>query len=88
MQISGLVTSLSGHKMMQNHEQWNISEEVFSIELKHFTVVILIMKFHDMAHCDVSIATQWAPGPLHPKGKIRGSLPNKCYLLLMFIQWV
>ena len=42
----------------------------------------------DMAHCDVSIATQWAPGPLHPKGKIRVSLPNKGYLLLMFFQWV
>ena len=41
-----------------------------------------------MAHCDVSIATQWAPGSLHPKGKIRVSLPNKDYLLLMFIPWV
>ena len=69
---------------MQNHKKWNISEDVFCIELKLFTVLILITKFHDMAHCDVSIAMQWAPGPLHPKGKI----PNKGYLLLMFIQWV
>ena len=22
-------------------------------------------------HCDISMATQWAPGPLHSKGKIR-----------------
>ena len=39
-----------------------------------------------MAHCDISIAMQWASGPLNPKGKIRVSLPNKGYLLLMFIQ--
>ena len=56
--------------------------------LKRFTVVMLITKFLNMAHCDVSMATQWAPGPLHPKGKIRVSLSSKCYLLLMFIQWV
>ena len=88
MQIRRLVTSHSGHKMMQNHKKLNISEDIFCIELKLCTVLILITKFHDMAHCDVSIATQWAPGPLHPKGKIRVSLPNKGYLFLMFIQWV
>ena len=41
-----------------------------------------------MAYCDISMAVQWAPGTLYPKGKIRVSLPNKGYLLLMFIQWV
>ena len=75
MQIRRLVTSHSGHKMMQNHKKRNVSEDVFSIELKHFTVLILIKKFHDMAHCDVSIATKWAPGSLHPKGEISVSLP-------------
>ena len=64
----------------------NISKDFFCIELKLFAVLILITKFHDMAHCDISIATQWASGPLNPKGKIRVSLPNKGYLLLMFIQ--
>ena len=64
----------------------NISKDFFSIELKLFAVLILITKFHDMVHCDISIARQWASGPLHPKGKIRVSLPNKGYLLLMFIQ--
>ena len=45
----------------------NISHDFFCIELKLSTVVTLITKFH----CDISIATQWAPGPLHSKGKIR-----------------
>ena len=77
MQIRRLLMSHSGHKIMQNHKKWNISEDVFCIELKLFTLLILITKFRDMAHCDISIATQWAPGPLHPKGKIRVFLPNK-----------
>jgi len=41
-----------------------------------------------MAHYDISMAMQWALVALYPKGKIRVSLPNKGYLLLMFIQWV
>ena len=54
-----------------------ISLKTFSVgELKLFAVVILTTKFHDMALCEVSLATQWAPGPLHPKGKIRVSLPS------------
>ena len=34
-----------------------------------------------MAHCDVSMATQWGLGSLHPNGKIRVFLSSKCYLL-------
>ena len=33
-------------------------------------------------HCDVSMATQWASGPLHSKDKIRVFSLKKCYLLL------
>ena len=38
----------------------NISHNFFCIELKVPYV-----------HCDISMATQWAPGPLHSKGKTR-----------------
>ena len=39
-------------------------------------------------HCDISMATQWAPGPLHSKDKIRVFSFKRCYLLLLLIQWV
>ena len=39
-------------------------------------------------HCDISMATQWAPGPLHSKDKIGVFSFKKCYLLLLLIQWV
>lgn len=58
------------------------------IELKLFRVLIFVTKYHDMAHYDISMAMQWALVALYPKGKIRVSLPNKAYLLLMFIQRV
>ena len=54
-------------------ETWNTSHYFFCIELKLCTVVTLITKFHNV-HCDISMATQWTPGPLHSKGKIRVSL--------------
>ena len=34
------------------------------------------------------MTAQWAPGPLHSKGKIRVFLLQEVYLLLLFIQWV
>ena len=77
------VTSQSGHKIIGKiTKKWNISEYIFCVELKRFTVVMLFTKFFNIAHCDISMATQWAPDPLHSKGKIRVSLFSKCYLLL------
>ena len=58
-----------------------IYARLFLYRTETFTVLILITI--DMAHCVISMATQWAPGPLHRKGKIRVSLPNKGYLLAM-----
>ena len=69
-------------------QKWNISEDFFCIELKLFTVVILMTKFHDMVHCEISMATQWVPGRLNAKDKIRVPLPKKCYMFLMLIHWV
>ena len=54
-------------------ETWIISHNFFCIELKLCTVVTVITKFHNV-HCDISMAKQWTPGPLHSKGKIRVSL--------------
>ena len=39
-------------------------------------------------YCDISMATQWAPSPLHSKDKIRVFSFKKCYLVVLFIQWV
>ena len=58
--------------MTQNDVKSQEISEDFCIELKLSTVVVLITKFHDIGHCDIPMATQWAPRPLHP----------------MFIQWV
>ena len=60
---------------------------LFCIELKLCTVVALTTKFHDIT-TDISMATQWAPGPLHSKDKIRVFSFKKCYLLLLLLQWV
>ena len=34
-----------------------------------------------MVHCDISMPTQWAPGPLHLKDKIRVSIPKMLFAL-------
>ena len=43
-------------------------------------------------HCDISMATQWAPDPLHSKGKIIVSLHQEVLFALVvhsvFIPWV
>lgn len=88
VQVGRLVTSYGWRRMEWNHKKWNISEDFCCIELKLFTVVILITKFQDKLHFDISMATQWAPGPLHPKDKIRVSLLKKSCLLCVFSQWV
>ena len=86
MQIKGLVTLKVRTKWCKNHNEWNTSGVFPCIELKLSTVLIFITKFH--VHCDISMATQWAPSPPHPKSKIRISLVWECYLLLIVIQWV
>ena len=62
--------------------------KIFLYRTETFQSSYIRTKYHDMAHCDISMAMQWAVVALYPKGKIRVSLPNKGYLLLMFIQWV
>ena len=37
--------------------------------------------------CDISMATEWAPGSIQ-SGKSEFPSFKKCYLLLLFIQWV
>ena len=48
------------------------------------TVVANTTKFPDIS-TDISMATQWAPDPLHSKHRIRIFSFKKCYLLLLFI---
>ena len=68
-------------------QKWNISEDCFCIELKLCTVVnTLITKFYDM--CDISIATQWAPGPLHSKGEIGVFLLQEVLFLVVHSEGV
>ena len=47
----------------------NVSHNFFLCRTE--TVVTLVTKFHDMSTVTISMATQWAPGPLHSKGIIR-----------------
>ena len=73
-----------GQNDLKSQKKWNISEDFFCIELKLCTVVILITKVHDMhVHCDISMATQWAPDPFHSKGKIRVSLLQEVLFALL-----
>ena len=65
------MTSQCGHKVVYNHKKLNISDDFFCIELKLRTDVTLTTKLHDM------LPTQWAPGPLLSKGKIRAFLPQE-----------
>ena len=37
-------------------------------------------------YCDISLATQWAPAPLHSKGKVTVFLLRELLLLFLFIQ--
>ena len=41
-----------------------------------------------LVYSDIFMATQWAVGPLHLKGKIRVSLLQGVLFAFMFIQWV
>ena len=57
----------------QNDLKWNISEDFWCKELKNCSCYT----HHEVpwyVHCHISMATQWAPGPLHSKGIVRGFL--------------
>ena len=71
--------------MIYNHKKWNgisISEVFFCIELKLYTVVTLITKFHDMS----SVTFPWQHNGLQAlsiqKVKLEFSSFKKCYLLV------
>ena len=65
-----------------------ISHNFFCIKLKLSTVVTLITKLHDMS----TVAFPWQHNGLQAlsiqRGKLEFSSSKKCYLLLMFVQWV
>ena len=88
MQIRLLVTSQCGHKVLYNHKKLNISQDVFCIELKLNTVVTLTIKLHDMA----TVRFPWQHNGLQAlsfqREKSEFSSFKKCYLLLLFVQWV
>ena len=88
MRIRWLVTSYCGHKMMSNHQKmeylWRLY--LYRTETLYSCCIHYNVSWH--FHCDISMATQWAPGLLHSKDKIRFFSFKKCYLLLLFIQWV
>ena len=60
----------------------NISHDLSRIELKLATVVTLTTNFHYMS--TVIFPWQWAPGPLHSKGKIRVFLLQEELFALVF----
>ena len=71
-----------GHKVA-----WKYLSRLF-IELKLSTVVTLITKFHDMS----TVTFPWQQKGIQTlstqTGKSEFSSFKKCYLLLLFIQWV
>ena len=75
-------------KVVQNHKKLIISLDFFCIELKLSTVVMLLTTFHDM----FTVIFPWQHNGLQPlsiqRGKLEFSSFRKCYLLLLFIQWV
>ena len=81
------VTSLQGLKVVQNHKKL-ISHDFFCVELKLSTVVTLLTKFHEMSF----VKFPWQQNGLQAlsiqSGKSEFSSFKKCYLLLLFIQWV
>ena len=71
-----------------HHKTWNISEDFFYIELKLCTVVATSTKFHDIS----PVTFSWQHNGLQALSiqKIKSEFFSfkKCYLLLLFIQWV
>ena len=81
-----ILWSKSGVK--KNHKKFNISHNFFCVELKLSTVVTLITKFHDMS----TVTFPWQHDGLQAlsiqRGKSEFSSIKKCYLILLFIQWL
>ena len=82
------VTSQQGHKVVQNHKKLNISHDFFCIELKLSTVVTLLTKFHEMSFVTFSWQQNGLQALSIQSAKSEFSSFKKCYLLLLFIQWV
>ena len=76
-------TNKEPHKVVWSHKKLNISHDFFCIQLNLGTVVTLITKIHDTSNCDISMATQWAPGFLHSKGKSRVFLLQEVLLAVV-----
>ena len=68
-------------------QKWNISR-LFLYRTETLYTCYTYQKVQGYFHCDISMATQLALSPLHSKGKSEFSSFKKCYLLLLFIQWV
>ena len=66
----------------------NISHDFFCIELKHSTVLEFLTRFHNMS----TVTFPWQDNELQAlsiqRGKSEFSSFKKCYLLLLFIQYV
>ena len=73
-------------KLTENNVKSQKMEYLFCIELKLCTVVIRIKKFHNMS------TVTWQHNKLQALmiEMVKSAFPSfkKCYLLLMFIQWV
>ena len=65
-----------------------VSEDFFCMELKLCTVVTLIAKFHNMFTVTFPREHNEPQALSFRKVKLEFSSLKKCYLLLMFIQWV
>ena len=61
---------------------------LFCIELKLSTVVMLLTKFHDMSIVTFSWQHNGPQALSIQRGKLEFSSLKKCYLLLLFNQWV
>ena len=68
-------------KWCKIYKTWNIPENILCIALKLRIVVIFITKFHVMSFVTF-MKTQWAPGPLHPKCKVRFLLLQEVFAAL------
>ena len=69
MQIRWLVTAQYGHRDVKSQKI-----EYLSRPFLYRTETLYSCYTLYKVHCNISMATQWASGPLHLKGKIRAFL--------------
>ena len=69
-------------------QKLNISRDFFCIELKLSTVVTLMTKLHDMSTVRLPSQHNGLQALFFQRGKSEFSSFKKCYLLLLFVQWV